>query len=154
MLWSTKETCLKYILMQIDSKKRVTHRFTIKLVLIDLLHKRSRLGWTHAIACNDIYKVMKNCQEIGSSIVGGGGSSPQCSYTITMFLLTQVEHSIIIYVSRSLCNKNVARDNLRLFRTNSSRWTIFTTFRVYFKIEPRGPRRFILMVRLHVGTSR
>lgn len=34
-------------------------------------------------------------------------SSLQCSYTITMFLLTQVEHSVIIHVSRSLDNENI-----------------------------------------------
>lgn len=77
-------------------------------------------------------------RDVGS-IVGGSGSPPQCSYTITMFLLTQVERSIIIYASRSLRNKNVARDNLRQFRTNSSMHN-FYIFQIYFKIEGRQAR--------------
>lgn len=143
--------------MQIDSKKCdlyiVTsfHNWTC-ILLSDLSYKgsyesvrvniRNRVQW-HLRRCD------KNCQEIGS-IVGGSGSSLQCSYTITMFLLTQVERSIIIYVSRPLCNKNVARDNLRQFRTNSSMHN-FYTFQIYFKIESRRTMWFVsFRVSLHV----
>ena len=83
---------------------------------------------------------MKNCQEIGSIV--GGGSSVQCSCTITMFLLTQVEHSIIIYASRPLCNKNVARDNLSQFRTNSFQCIIFAFSNLFFFFRKQTSFRF------------
>lgn len=113
-------------LMQIDSNKcDLYHRYAQVLqYCVNLSYGR----WANRVQRTS--GAMKNCQEIGSIV--GGGSSVQCSCTITMFLLTQVEHSIIIYASRPLCNKNVARDNLSQFRTNSFQCIIFAFLNLFF----------------------